>query len=45
MEIMQWIRDIHAKKAALRPPVISFEFYPPKTARSTVQILRNLRLA
>jgi methylenetetrahydrofolate reductase (NADPH) len=28
---MQFIRDIHAKKAALRLPVISFEFFPPKT--------------
>jgi methylenetetrahydrofolate reductase (NADPH) len=28
---MQFIRDIHAKKAALRQPVISFEFFPPKT--------------
>src|SRR5271154_4513211 len=28
---MQFIRDIHAKKAALRLPVVSFEFFPPKT--------------
>jgi len=28
---MHFIRDIHAKKAALRQPVISFEFFPPKT--------------
>jgi methylenetetrahydrofolate reductase (NADPH) len=28
---MQFIRDIHARKAALRQPVISFEFFPPKT--------------
>ena len=28
---MQLIRDIHARKAALRLPVISFEFFPPKT--------------
>ncbi|HEY3855568.1 MAG TPA: methylenetetrahydrofolate reductase [NAD(P)H] [Verrucomicrobiae bacterium] len=28
---MQLIRDIHAKKAAARRPVISFEFFPPKT--------------
>jgi methylenetetrahydrofolate reductase (NADPH) len=28
---MQFIRDIHARKAALRRPVISFEFFPPKT--------------
>lgn len=28
---MQLIRDIHARKAALGVPVISFEFFPPKT--------------
>jgi methylenetetrahydrofolate reductase (NADPH) len=28
---MKFIRDIHARKAALRLPVISFEFFPPKT--------------
>lgn len=28
---MQLIRDIHARKAALRRPVVSFEFFPPKT--------------
>jgi methylenetetrahydrofolate reductase (NADPH) len=28
---MKFIRDIHAQKAALRLPVISFEFFPPKT--------------
>jgi len=28
---MKFIRDIHAKKAALRLPVVSFEFFPPKT--------------
>jgi methylenetetrahydrofolate reductase (NADPH) len=28
---MQLIRDIHARKAAMRQPVISFEFFPPKT--------------
>ena len=28
---MQFIRDIHARKAALGRPVISFEFFPPKT--------------
>ncbi len=28
---MQFIRDIHARKAAARQPVISFEFFPPKT--------------
>ena len=28
---MQFIRDIHAAKRATRQPVISFEFFPPKT--------------
>jgi len=28
---MKFIRDIHAQKAALGRPVISFEFFPPKT--------------
>ena len=28
---MQFIRDIHAAKRAARQPVISFEFFPPKT--------------
>jgi methylenetetrahydrofolate reductase (NADPH) len=28
---MQFIRDTHARKAAVRLPVISFEFFPPKT--------------
>lgn len=28
---MQLIRDIHAQKAARREPVVSFEFFPPKT--------------
>jgi methylenetetrahydrofolate reductase (NADPH) len=28
---MQCIRDIYAKKIAARQPVISFEFFPPKT--------------
>ncbi len=28
---MEFIRDIHARKAALGQPVISFEFFPPKT--------------
>lgn len=29
--IMQLIRDIYASKAASKQPVISFEFFPPKT--------------
>src|ERR1700760_4107374 len=28
---MRFIRDIHAEKAARNQPVISFEFFPPKT--------------
>src|SRR5271163_1073125 len=28
---MRFIRDIYAVKAAARQPVISFEFFPPKT--------------
>jgi methylenetetrahydrofolate reductase (NADPH) len=28
---MQFIRDIHAAKLAARQPVVSFEFFPPKT--------------
>ena len=28
---MRFIRDIHAAKKALGQPVISFEFFPPKT--------------
>ena len=28
---MQFIRDIYAAKKAARQPVVSFEFYPPKT--------------
>ncbi|HZF02384.1 MAG TPA: methylenetetrahydrofolate reductase [NAD(P)H] [Methylomirabilota bacterium] len=28
---MQFIRDIYAKKKAAKKPVISFEFFPPKT--------------
>jgi methylenetetrahydrofolate reductase (NADPH) len=28
---MEFIRDIHARKAAAGQPVVSFEFFPPKT--------------
>src|SRR5665213_2583448 len=28
---MQYIRDIYARKMAAQQPVISFEFFPPKT--------------
>ncbi|HUD83207.1 MAG TPA: methylenetetrahydrofolate reductase [NAD(P)H] [Candidatus Saccharimonadales bacterium] len=47
---MQLIRDIHARKAALRQPVISFEFFPPKTdegdrtlMEKTLPALKELR--
>src|ERR1700691_1405008 len=38
---MQLIRDIHARKAALRQPVISFEFFPPKTSEGDVTLLEK----
>jgi methylenetetrahydrofolate reductase (NADPH) len=38
---MQFIRDIHAKKAALRQPVISFEFFPPKTEEGDRALLQK----
>jgi methylenetetrahydrofolate reductase (NADPH) len=47
---MQLICDIHARKAALRQPVISFEFFPPKTdegdrtlLEKTIPALKELR--
>jgi methylenetetrahydrofolate reductase (NADPH) len=47
---MQLIRDIHARKAALSQPVISFEFFPPKTdegdrtlLEKTLPALKELR--
>ncbi|HEX3989284.1 MAG TPA: methylenetetrahydrofolate reductase [NAD(P)H] [Verrucomicrobiae bacterium] len=47
---MQLIRDIHTRKAALRRPVISFEFFPPKTdegdrtlLEKTIPALKELR--
>src|SRR5580658_4393178 len=41
MPPMQFIRDIHAKKAALRQPVISFEFFPPKTDEGDRSLLQK----
>jgi len=38
---MQFIRDIHARKAALRKPVISFEFFPPKTDEGDRNLLQK----
>jgi len=47
---MEYIRDIHARKAAAGQPVISFEFFPPKTEdgdrallEKTLPALRELR--
>jgi methylenetetrahydrofolate reductase (NADPH) len=41
MTKMQFIRDIHARKAALRQPVISFEFFPPKTDEGDRMLLEK----
>jgi methylenetetrahydrofolate reductase (NADPH) len=38
---MQLIRDIHAKKAAARQPVVSFEFFPPKTEEGDRNLLEK----
>jgi methylenetetrahydrofolate reductase (NADPH) len=38
---MQFIRDIYASKLALRQPVISFEFFPPKTDEGDVTLLQK----
>src|SRR5271170_7313072 len=38
---MQFIRDIHARKAAARQPVISFEFFPPKTEEGDRNLLQK----
>lgn len=38
---MQFIRDIHARKAALRKPVVSFEFFPPKTDEGDRSLLEK----
>jgi methylenetetrahydrofolate reductase (NADPH) len=38
---MQLIRDIHAKKAALGLPVVSFEFFPPKTDEGDRNLLEK----
>jgi methylenetetrahydrofolate reductase (NADPH) len=38
---MQFIRDIHAKKAALHQPVVSFEFFPPKTDEGDRNLLEK----
>jgi methylenetetrahydrofolate reductase (NADPH) len=38
---MQLIRDIHARKAALGQPEVSFEFFPPKTDEGDVTLLEK----
>src|SRR5579863_10706174 len=38
---MQLIRDIHARKAAMGQPVISFEFFPPKTDEGDRTLLQK----
>jgi methylenetetrahydrofolate reductase (NADPH) len=47
---MEFIRDIHARKAAAGQPVVSFEFFPPKTEEGdrtllekTIPALKTLR--
>jgi methylenetetrahydrofolate reductase (NADPH) len=38
---MQFIRDIYATKAAAKRPVISFEFFPPKTTEGDHALLEK----
>lgn len=38
---MPYIRDIYAAKRAARKPVISFEFFPPKTSEGDVSLLEK----
>jgi methylenetetrahydrofolate reductase (NADPH) len=38
---MQFVRDIYAAKAATRQPVISFEFFPPKTEEGDRNLLEK----
>ena len=38
---MQFIRDIYAAKKASGQPVISFEFFPPKTAEGERNLLEK----
>src|SRR5258705_7967854 len=38
---MQLVRDIYAAKAAARQPVISFEFFPPKTDEGDRNLLEK----
>jgi methylenetetrahydrofolate reductase (NADPH) len=38
---MEFIRDIHVRKAALGRPVVSFEFFPPKTDEGDLSLLQK----
>ena len=38
---MEFIRDIHARKAAAGKPVVSFEFFPPKTDEGDRNLLEK----
>src|SRR5947199_3811892 len=38
---MQFIRDIHAAKRDAKRPVISFEFFPPKTPEGDQNLLQK----
>src|SRR2546422_8248608 len=38
---MQFIRDIHAAKRDAKRPVISFEFFPPKTEEGDRNLLQK----
>jgi methylenetetrahydrofolate reductase (NADPH) len=38
---MEFIRDIHARKAAAGQPVVSFEFFPPKTDEGDRNLLEK----
>jgi len=38
---MQFIRDIYAAKGAARRPVVSFEFFPPKTPEGDANLLEK----
>ena len=39
--MIQFIRDIHAAKRAAGQPVISFEFFPPKTEEGDKNLLEK----
>lgn len=39
--VAEWIRDIHRRKAVDNQPVISFEFFPPKTEEGDSTLLQK----